>query len=83
MGRPKITVCGWGSKVRRRGGADFPATWAVRRISAAWPLCTPSKKPRAITRFFCSNFLHLEKTFNSGEDTLLQTAQGEKISPRL
>lgn len=83
MGRPKITVWGWGSKVKAEGVAPVSfATWAVRRIRAAWPLCTPSKKPRAITRFFCSKFLHLEKAFYCGQHALGQPAQGEKIPRR-
>ena len=51
MGTRTIRFSGWVSKVKAEGTASSSReSAATRRSRAPCPMCTPSKKPRAITR---------------------------------
>jgi hypothetical protein len=59
---PFTSVSGCVSKVMTVGMASLSAARRlVISMSAAWPACTPSKKPRAITLFLSGISSYLEK----------------------
>jgi hypothetical protein len=48
---PVMRLPGWASNVKAVGTASSAAAFSRTRLSRApWPVCTPSKKPRAMTR---------------------------------
>ncbi len=79
MGRPKITVWGWGSKVKAEGRPQFLGHLGGAAHQGAVAIVDPIKEAQSDHSFFLFQLLYTsKKLFDSGEPALVQAAQARK-----